>query len=519
MERETNTFYVMKQLPDFDLSIIMPLGNQIEEFVRTLPFKVKYFERNGIEIILILDKRIACKDLLDYIQKHPFISWKVVFGSTESEPLLSLVQAFNIGIQQATKQYVLLMNPESEFCTDVICDLREKLDVYPGHYVIGQSLFWNNQEEINIQQMEEYCDNLLSYGCTMVKREYLVKIGGYDDRYVNWEECEENLRRRLELLGICRLFLPEAVLIRREEGELHRKWQETLSGEMLSEILLPVEIVANSKKSKEHLGTVIYDWQEHFYARQQCKDYLSKLKQFDILSDRIFDVFYPLVALIPTYNESDRITDCLRSVEKYCDGIILLDDDSVDDTYQIVQSDKLLVKAKKIRTEFNDVLNRNILLNIASFFKAGWFIFIDADERFDDRFVDLREIMKKTDVDTVGVWIVNLWDSMETYRIDMEDTNPCSKNGLWFRWRMFKNRGRTQLISQRKLHFPSVPYIQNIYISKTLLLHVGYIYSSYRFSKRIFYEKENDSFMDLYYQKETERVELKNINEFTFDNL
>lgn len=28
-----------------------------------------------------------------------------------------------------------------------------------------------------------------------------------------------------------------------------------------------------------------------------------------------------------------------------------------------------------------------------------------------------------------GVWIANLWDSMETYRVDMEDTNPLSQNG------------------------------------------------------------------------------------------
>lgn len=501
----------MKQLPDFDLSIVIPLCNQIEAFMYTLPLKVEYFERNGIEVVLVTDKRTEC-NILDCIRKYPFINWKVISGA-ESEISLNLVQAFNVGIQQATKQYILLIEPESEFYTDVICELREKLEVYPEHYAIGQSLFLDSQGEIDEQLMERYCNNLLSYGCTMVKKEFLEKVGGYDERFVNREESEENLCRRLELSGIRRLFLPEAVLVRRGDYLPHKEWLNTLSEKMLSEILLPIEINASSKGRKSNLEMIVYDWQEYRYAKQQCKDYLSQLKQFDILSDSIFDQSYPLIALIPTYNESLRITDCLHNVEKYCDGIILLDDDSTDDTYQTSRSDKLLIKAKKVRTEFNDKQNRNILLDIASFLKAEWFIFIDADELFYDRFVDLRNVMKNAEIDTVGVWIANLWNSMKTYRTDMQDTNPYSKDGLWVRWRMFRNKGRMQIINQRKLHFPSVPYVQKTYVSKTLMLHTGYIYSSYRNGKRVFYEKENDSYVALYYQQETGKEKLRNISE------
>lgn len=80
MERETNTFYAMKQLPDFDLSIVIPLCEQIETFTCTLPLKVKCFERNGIEVVLVIDKRAECK-ILDCIQKYPFVNWKVISGA------------------------------------------------------------------------------------------------------------------------------------------------------------------------------------------------------------------------------------------------------------------------------------------------------------------------------------------------------------------------------------------------------------------------------------------------------
>lgn len=451
----------MKQLPNFDLSIVISLGARSESFVDSLSLRTAYYERNGIEVVLLVDDESDCRSLLACIRKYPFISWKVVSGSWKNSSA-----AYNEGIRQSIKTYILLMFPESLFQTDVIYELRETLDEYPLHYAVG-----------------------FSYGCLMVKKEYLDLVGGYDEQFDALEGAEENLCRRMELADIHRLYYPDA-LLQLGESRLSETWEQSVPEDLLYEMLLPIESKADNR-SKPGSGKLLYDWQEHPYANEQCWEYLSALKQFDIPSDVVFEKSYPLIALIPTYNESERITDCLRSVEKYCDGIILLDDDSQDDTYEIAKSDKLLLKAKKVRTEFNDKQNRNILLDIASFFKVGWLIFIDADERFDDRFVDLREVMKRDDVDTVGVWIANLWDSMETYRTDMEDTHPLSQNGFWFRWRMFRHKGWMQIPCKQKLHFATIPYKGRICSSKTLFLHVGYLYKMKRFEKYAFYSKED----------------------------
>lgn len=459
----------MKQLPNFDLSIVIPLSDRLESFVVSLPLLTDYYERNGIEVVLLVDEEADCRSLLACIRKYPFISWKVVSGSWRTRSA-----AYNEGIRQSIKTYILLMFPESLFQTDVIYVLRETLDEYLLHYAVSSS-----------------------YGCLMVKKEYLDLVGGYDEQFDVPEGAEENLCRRMELADIHHLYYPEALLQPGENRSLET-WEQSVPEDLLYEMLLPIESKAGNR-SKLGSGKLLYDWQEHPYVNEQCREYLSTLKLFDIPSDEVFEKSYPLIALIPTYNESERITDCLRSVEKYCDGIILLDDDSQDNTYGIAQSDKLLLKAKKVRTEFNDKQNRNILLDVASFFKAEWFIFIDADERFDDRFADLREVMKWEEVDTVGVWIANLWDSMDTYRLDMEDTHPLSQNGLWFRWRMFRNKGHMQINKQAKLHFPSVPYIKAYTNSPILLLHLGYLKNSCRQCKYGFYEKENDDGVDVFY--------------------
>ena len=43
----------MKQLPDFDLSIVMPFYKRLDEFKRVFPSKATYYERNGIEVVIV----------------------------------------------------------------------------------------------------------------------------------------------------------------------------------------------------------------------------------------------------------------------------------------------------------------------------------------------------------------------------------------------------------------------------------------------------------------------------------
>lgn len=504
VERKINPIRIMKELTDFDLSIIMTFQKSSQEFKHVFSSKINYYERNGIEIIIIIDASVDQKEILNYICDYPFIQWKLIIFNQKVENYWSVEKALNIGIRNATKQYILIVDSNLEFCTDVIYELRENLDFYPEHYAISSFLLWDNNLKINEYTMKKYSSEQICYSCIMGKKEYFERIGGYNENYT-YENVEYNyIQKRFELIGIKKLFFPDSVVISHAPimaGTPPSKTKRThIPLEILSKILLPTTANVNGDKWGHSLNRIIYDWKKHPYAKEQCRKYLSTFEASEISSENIFQKSYPLIALIPAYNESERIMDCLHSMEKYCDGIILLDDGSIDDTYRIAQSKKLLLKVKKVRVEFNDKQNRNILLDLASFFKAEWFIFIDADERFDDRFVDLKEVMKNPDIDTVGVWIVNVWNSMETYRIDMKDVHPFSQNGLWFRWRMFRNKGRMQLNINRKLHFSTIPYKKEgrNFISKSLLIHIGYIDKIKRLNKYDFYQQE-DKDQILYY--------------------
>lgn len=442
----------MKQLSDFDLTVVVAYARWGADTERVFLQNAAYYGRNGIEAIVLVEDAALKEPVLEAVRRLPFVCWKVWINEKGGSPA-DKAASLETGIRLASRRYVMVLEPDLAFQTDAVYLLREKLNFYPGHYAVAQILGEEGGR-----------------GCVMACKESLMQ-----------EKYPEALAR------LSRLYFPEAVLIR----------QKPESDPPAS---------APDRPGKAGVYALGFDWKENPYTGEQCRDYLSAFKQFECLSEEIFRRTYRLVALIPVYNESERMAACLKNVESYCDGIVLLDDDSPDDTYRLARSEKLLIKAQKVRHHFNDKENRNLLLDIASFIRAEWFVFIDADERFDARFFDLTSVFSLP-VDSVGVWIANLWERADCYRTDLEDSHPYSKRGLWFRWRMFRNRGRMQIICPDSLHFTTVPALnrERSRISKTVLLHLGYLEQSQRHHKYSFYKKEDtNEIMDYEYILQSE---------------
>lgn len=65
---------------NFNLSVIIPFYKKMEEFRRVFPINRKYFERNGIEVVIVLDTPDEREELLSYIMQFPFINWRVIMN-------------------------------------------------------------------------------------------------------------------------------------------------------------------------------------------------------------------------------------------------------------------------------------------------------------------------------------------------------------------------------------------------------------------------------------------------------
>ncbi len=103
-----------------------------------------------------------------------------------------------------------------------------------------------------------------------------------------------------------------------------------------------------------------------------------------------------LVAVTRIRNESLVIRDTIEHLESFCDGIIVYDDCSTDDTVELVErhSKKLLqlIRGDSWRPDrtAEETRHRAILYRAAQSFGAEWVFCVDADERFEG---DIRALL------------------------------------------------------------------------------------------------------------------------------
>lgn len=81
-----------------------------------------------------------------------------------------------------------------------------------------------------------------------------------------------------------------------------------------------------------------------------------------------------LTAIILTKNEEQNISRCLDSLT-FCDEIVVIDDNSIDDTVKIAESKGAKIERRELNNDFTS--QRNFGLEAAH---GEWILFIDADE-------------------------------------------------------------------------------------------------------------------------------------------
>jgi glycosyltransferase involved in cell wall biosynthesis len=494
---------------NFNLSVVIPFYKKLKAFKNILPRNRKYFERNGIEVIIVLDCPDEKDELIEYIKGYPFINWKVIYNDKPHE-WRNPTKPINVGIKNATKKYVMVCSPESEFYTDALLQMRISLEHYPMSFAVGTVCFTDNDfiiGEENIFSLE-----FLPYGSIMVERHFLCEIRGYNESLNKWGGDDDNIRARLELYGIEEFYMPEVKLIHRDGDKIgnERRTTHRMPVAVMSRLLYPDTEVVNEVWGGD-FNKIIYDWQDNIYAEMQLKNYLSQFPTFS-LKEGATKMTYRRIVLVPTYNEKHRIKNYLEKNSRYFDGVILLDDESADTTYEDAIHDKLILKVKKKRREFHDLENRNILLDLVSFFKCEWICFIDADELIDERYSDLDGLSKLPFIDTMLFNYVHLWDSEEEYNIDY----PYTNQGVGPKLKMFKNIGRSQIISKEaKLHFEHVPYIGRLYYVPILVKHYGHLNVEAREKKHTFYAKEDSQGIQADYKhllnRDPQKLKVKNI--------
>ena len=108
-----------------------------------------------------------------------------------------------------------------------------------------------------------------------------------------------------------------------------------------------------------------------------------------------------LTAIVLTLNEEEHIADCLATVRRVANDILILDSGSTDRTVPIAQQ----LDARIARREFDGYASqRNAALTMTS--ESDWVFFIDADERVSPSLAgEIHGKLKSTADEIAGFWV------------------------------------------------------------------------------------------------------------------
>jgi hypothetical protein len=461
-----------------DVSIIIPYYNKYDEFKFALDLNKDQFEKVN-EVIIVCDEVIGAEKftfLLDYNIKFK------VFSNTENHEWRNPAPVINHGLKEASSKYCIIISPESILCKDAIKILLDNTD--DNSYCMGKVMFFREDRYYSGDDLWKLFDNPtvrtleaigpVYYGSICCSKSNFEKVNYYTEDFINWGGEDTDVRTKLIKNGLIAKKLDNVKVIHLEDNNSFNKRfcrsQEqyfTNNNNLYKKFIrVDLEPISNSKfiDKINKIGEITeYELKKNIYS------------------------YYPVILLTQSYNEQYNVTEFLENVGCFVDGIICLDDSSTDNTWNLVKSDKLLIKFKKNRISFNDLENRNLLLKVLEkvFIENNiyiqWFIWLDFDERIDTNPVVLtflKKLLFRSPNYIYNIPLLHMWNDKE-YNADY----PRTENGIQLHTRLIKNdisKLPYSIINPKKLHFRLIPYISgedidHLSIYPLLIKHKGRI--------------------------------------------
>jgi|GEM_PF-6416556 len=171
---------------------------------------------------------------------------------------------------------------------------------------------------------------------------------------------------------------------------------------------------------------------------------------------------YRLIATVRIKNEAWILEQWLKRTSEYVDGIIAIDNYSTDGSLEILKSHPLVIRLieRKKPTVWDELTDRNLLLDLARQYRAEWVHIADPDEIMDARLpAQIDTILKTPGIGRHFFKEVTLWRSTDMYRVDkpemyhrMSGTNQIIKLTKQLRWIPSKQQKTSKRLLQ-SLHY------------------------------------------------------------------
>lgn len=482
----------------YDLSIIIPFYKKYEEFSYTLNKNEKQYEL-AKEVIIIFDEVIDKNKYLFLKEKYSNINFKF-FMNIQNHSWRNPVISINQGIKNSSGEFIIILSPETILMDNAIYNLIKTTS--DNTFTVGliifiiKEVFQTQDKNILYNAFSKTLVNNgkylgpMYYGSICCKKENFAKVNYYSENFIftGWGGDDDDVRNKLIKLGM-------KMIKSSDVKAYHIDSRETFFYRQKKKYKVP------SKFAYDHFIEInLFDNIEIKPQKEKLINSISQIKNitnFEI-KDNLKN-YYQIVLLAQCYNEKKYISEFLENTGVLVDGIIVLNDSSIDNSWELLNHQKLLCKYTKKRTTFNDLENRNSLLEVFSdvFIKNNiqidWVLWLDFDERIENENInEIKDFLNKTTFNIFNIPFVHMWSDTE-YNINY----PSSKDGIQLHTRIFRHKYPKSFLpykiqSNIELHFQLSPYEDETKYLPLLIKHLGRNSQELRYTKYILYTQHYD---------------------------
>ena len=479
----------------YNVSIIIPYYKKYEEFRYSIEYNYEQFQKVN-EVIVMIDERI------DYLESFSFLNNYNVnfrfFMNQENHPWRNPAIVINKGIKEAISEKIIIISPETILLKDSLKNLIDNCD--DKSFSIGQIIFMTN-ESYNKYNVN-YAFNLKTaknndiigpvyFGSICCTKKNFENVNYYTENFSlnGWGGEDDDVRGKLLNYGLIKKKIGSARFIHLErENEFTLRFKKV-------------------KKNQLKKTSSLYNFFNEIQIQgvdvnkvYSILDGINEIIKYSVSNN--ICCYYPVVLLAQCFNEEKNVVDYLTNVSRFVDAIIVLDDGSDDNTWNLLESNKLIIKIKVERNGFDDLKNRNLLLNVfenalvKNNIKVDWFLWLDFDERITDNKKFLHKIKRQIlsrefDADVVYLPLFHMWDE-NNYNTEY----PYSINGLQYKKRLIRNNETKmpyKINKTEKLHFDLSPYSGKIGELLLQIKHLSYVDEESRKRKYYLYTQVYDT--------------------------
>ena len=478
-----------------DVSIIIPYYKKYEEFRYSIEYNYEQFQKVN-EVIVIIDEKIDNLDSFSFLHNYN-VNFRF-FMNSENHPWRNPAIVINKGIKEALSEKIIIISPETILLKDSLQSLIDSCD--DESFSIGQVIFMTNESYHNCEVDSLFNlntdrnNNIIGpvyFGSICCTKKNFKSVNYYTENFSlnGWGGEDDDVRNKLVNYGLIKKKISSAKFIHVEtENEFISRSKKVKKTELketkflyniFNEIQITGMDVNKISSSLDNISSII----DYSVSNNICS-------------------YYPIVLLAQCFNEEKNVTDYLINVGRFVDAIIILDDGSNDDTWNLLESNKLIIKVKVERNGFDDLRNRNLLLNILenalvkNGIKVDWFLWLDFDERITDNTKFLHKmkrhiLSKEFDAEIVSLPLFHMWDK-NNYNAEY----PYSINGLQYKKRLVRNNETKmpyKINNPEKLHFVLSPYSGKCAEILLQIKHLSYVDEESRKKKYYLYTKVYDT--------------------------